>query len=424
MAPPPRLSARSSAALLGFAAAAALALALPGRAAAHSTTFAVYSKYEATTSGNAVAFVFALDRTSVLQLLEREVTRAPLQPQAVADHRTWFSKYVFDRFFVSNAGVPCTHPAELGRFFWDEPTGRVVAVTKFVCGGALTELTIRSLITHDMPTSHELVGDLRHGQGLERSFFYNDNVEVRVSLAALARPAESGSADRIPRQRSSRFSYVAMPDRVRRYEGLAAAELGTEASFEAVDGRPFRTLVHFIGQGVLHILTGYDHVLFILTLLFGVATWRRLAVIVTSFTAAHSITLILSTLGLVTVPPQVIEPLIAVSVLFVAVDAVLRPQASVRATVTFAFGLVHGFGLSNVLRDLGLSGGALLPALLGFNLGVELGQLAIVAPLFPVVLWLRSRAVTYARARNVLCGTVAVLAVFWIVVRVGEAFTG
>jgi hypothetical protein len=146
--------------------------------------------------------------------------------------------------------------------------------------------------------------------------------------------------------------------------------------------------------------------------------------VVTSFTVAHSITLALSTLGWVTIPGRIIEPLIAVTVLAVAVDAVLRPRASARLAVTFAFGLIHGFGLSNVLRALGLSGRDLAPALLGFNLGVELGQLAIVAPLFPLVIWLRNRQPTYVRARNVLCGGVAVLAVFWIVVRVSEAFTG
>jgi hydrogenase/urease accessory protein HupE len=218
---------------------------------------------------------------------------------------------------------------------------------------------------------------------------------------------------------------VAVPDRERRYQELAAAELGEALPDEgAVDARPGRTLLHFIGQGVLHIFTGYDHVLFIITLLFGVGTWRRLGAIVTSFTAAHSITLAVSTLGLVTVPGRIVEPLIAASVLFVAVDAVLRPQASARLAVTFVFGLVHGFGLSNVLRALGLSGRQLVPALLGFNLGVEIGQLAIVAPLFPLVLLLRARRPIYARARNVLCGGVAVVAVFWIVVRVSEAFAG
>src|SRR5437899_9174137 len=143
---------------------------MTGRAFAHSTTYAVYSKYEATTNGQAVAFVFALDKASVLQLLERDAPHAPnapnapnakVEPAAVADYRAFFSKYLFERFFVSNGGEACSHPAELGRFFWDEATSRVLAVTKYECRAALTELTIRSLVTHDMPTSHELVGDLQ-----------------------------------------------------------------------------------------------------------------------------------------------------------------------------------------------------------------------------------------------------------------------
>jgi len=396
-----------------------LALCLwPAAARAHSTTFAVYSKYEATTSGRSVAFVFALDKAAVLSLLERDA-HLKLAPEALADHRGFFSAYLFQRFFVSNNGVACSHPDQLGRFFWDDPTKRVVAVTKFTCPDDLSQLTIRSLVTHDMPIPHEMVGDLQHGQSLERSFFAGDNVEAHVDLAALPAPG----VDKRDTRKRAKFSYAAVPDKERRYQSLAEGELGVP-----LDGRGHarfgQTLGHFIGQGVLHIFTGYDHVLFIITLLFGVGSWKRLAMIVTSFTAAHSITLALSTLGLVTVPSRIIEPLIAVTVLVVAVDAVLRPQKSARVAITFAFGLIHGFGLSNVLRALGLSGRDLLPALLGFNLGVELGQLAIVTPLFPLVLLLRSRQPIYGRARNVLCGGVAVVAVFWIVMRVSEAFTG
>jgi hydrogenase/urease accessory protein HupE len=413
-----------------FVIALAFAGAMPGRAFAHSTTYAVYSKYEATTSGQAVAFVFALDKASVLQLLERDAPHAPnvkVEPAAIADYRAFFSKYLFERFFVSNGGDACAHPAELGRFFWDEATSRVVAVTKYECKSALTELTIRSLVTHDMPTSHELVGDLQHGHALVRSFFFGDNVEDRISIASLR--ASGDALSQAPRQRG-KFSYVAMPDRQRRYEDLARAELGADiasaedAPTEAVNVRPSATLMHFIGQGILHIFTGYDHVLFIVTLMLVVGSWRQLAIIVTSFTAAHTITLVVATLGLVTLPSRLIEPLIAASVLFVAVDAVVRPAASARAWVTFGFGLVHGFGLSSVLRALGLSGRELVPALLGFNVGVEIGQLLIVAPLFPLVLMLRKRPETYARARNVLCASVAVVAVFWIVTRVFEASTG
>jgi hypothetical protein len=407
--------------IAGRVALLAIALLLPRPAGAHSTTFAMYSKYEATVSGRSIAFVFALDKAAVMSLLERDAGRGKIDPAMLPELRGPFSRYLFDRFSVANDGVLCAHPAELGRFFWDERTSRVVAVTKFTCGAELGVLTIRSLVTHDMPMSHELVGDLRYGRALERSFFANDNVEARIALASLA-PASEAVRPPAPRPRN-RFSYVAVPDRERRYEDLAGAELGVDLSAAApVHARFGGTLLHFIGQGILHIFTGYDHVLFILTLMFVMGSWRRLAVIVTSFTAAHSITLALSTLGLLTVPSAVVEPLIAASVLFVAVDAVVRPQAGARALVTFGFGLLHGFGLSNVLRGLGLSGRDLLPALLGFNVGVELGQLAIVAPLFPLVLMLRRREASYARARRVLCGSVALVAVFWIVIRVRDAF--
>jgi len=86
--------------------------------------------------------------------------------------------------------------------------------------------------------------------------------------------------------------------------------------------------------------------------------------------------------------------------------------------VTFAFGLLHGFGLSNVLRDLGLSGRELLPALLGFNVGVEIGQLLIVAAAFPLIRRLRQRQDTYEQARWLFCGSVVVMASCWIVLRV------
>jgi hypothetical protein len=153
------------------------------------------------------------------------------------------------------------------------------------------------------------------------------------------------------------------------------------------------------------------------TLMLTVASWRRLAVIVTSFTVAHSLTLAVATLGWLNLPSRVIEPLIAATVLAVALEALLRPRTSARAWVTFGFGLVHGFGLSGALRALGLSGGALGRALFGFNAGVELGQLLIVIPLFPLVLRLRRNAPVYARVRQVICAGVAGLAVVWIVQR-------
>ena len=223
----------------------------------------------------------------------------------------------------------------------------------------------------------------------------------------------------------NRFAYVTVPDETRRYDDLARAELGADLPLEAAaDVHPGRTLLHFIGEGIRHIFTGYDHILFIVTLILTVGSWRKLAITVTAFTAAHSVTLVLATLGLVTLPSRLVEPLIALSVLVVALDAAFRPQASSRALIAFGFGLVHGFGLSNVLRDLGLSGRQLAPALLGFNVGVEIGQLLIVAPLFSIILVLRKNEGAYARVRSVLAAGVALIAVFWIVLRVRAALAG
>jgi hydrogenase/urease accessory protein HupE len=261
---------------------------------------------------------------------------------------------------------------------------------------------------------------LQYGRALVRNFFHGDEVEAQIAITSLPQTGEP--IGREARRIRGRFTYVTVPDRERRYDSLAEAELGVPLAFEgATDVHPFRTLLHFIGQGIVHIFTGYDHILFIVTLMLAVGTWRRLAVIVTSFTAAHSLTLVAATLGIVTLPSRIVEPLIALSVLLVAVDALARPKANARAIVTFGFGLVHGFGLSNVLRDLGLSGRELLPALLGFNVGVEIGQLLIVMPLFPLVLLLRKQESRYARARTVMCSVVAVVAVCWIVLRVGAA---
>ena len=161
----------------------------------------------------------------------------------------------------------------------------------------------------------------------------------------------------------------------------------------------------YLWQGVLHIWGGIDHVLFVLSLLLVVRRWRELALLVTSFTVAHSITLILGALEIVPLERWLgsafVESAIALSILYVALEnlwltrghaaigSLRQPQR--RLVLTFLFGLVHGFGFSSVLRERGLPSADLVPALVAFNLGVELGQLAIVLPVFPIVLWLSRR---------------------------------
>jgi hypothetical protein len=135
----------------------------------------------------------------------------------------------------------------------------------------------------------------------------------------------------------------------------------------------------FVPSGVHHILIGPDHVLFLIGLLLLGGTWMALVKIVTAFTLGHSLTLSLAALNIVTPPAQLIEPAIALSIVFVGADNLVRGTGrDVRAWVALVFGLVHGFGFAFVLREFGLPAGALGWSLFSFNLGVEIGQLAIV----------------------------------------------
>ncbi|HEY2512102.1 MAG TPA: HupE/UreJ family protein [Polyangiaceae bacterium] len=398
----------------------AVLCARPRAAAAHASQSSTYSKVEMTTSGRAIAVVFAFDTPAVLRQLQHDAD-AKVDRQNLGGYGDLFARYLFPRFTIANGGEPCVHPPALASFFWDAARDHVIAVTKFECSAPLDDLVFRSQVTRDMPLPHELVGDLRHGGALVRHFFTASDVEMRVALSSLA----PGITDSSLGADGGVHVNPRVPDQERLYERLASSTLNLALPAEAraaTDVHPLSTLAHFVREGILHIFTGYDHVAFIATLILAVATWRQLAVVVTSFTAAHSITLALATLNLVTLPARYVEPLIALSVLVVAVDALARPHAKARISMAFGFGLVHGLGLSNVLRDLGLSGRELLPALLGFNLGVEIGQLLIVAPLFVLVVKLRTRDLLFARSRNFLCAGVAVASTIWLVTRLHDAF--
>src|SRR5262249_51916160 len=136
----------------------------------------------------------------------------------------------------------------------------------------------------------------------------------------------------------------------------------------------------YLELGVEHILLGFDHVLFVLALILSAGRVGSLLAIITAFTLAHSITLALSVLPIVTLPSRFVEPVIALSIAYVAAENILKKGAvSRRWAVSFLFGLVHGFGFAGALREVGLPADGLAAALVGFNLGVEIGQAAIIA---------------------------------------------
>ena len=180
-----------------------------------------------------------------------------------------------------------------------------------------------------------------------------------------------------------------------------------------------QTFWQFLKLGVQHILTGYDHLAFLFALLLLGSGLREAAKIITSFTVAHSITLALATFNLVNLPPSIVEPMIAVSIVYVGLENIFRRDINRRWLLTFAFGLIHGFGFASVLRELGIGGqgsGAIVP-LLSFNLGVEAGQIAIAAVVLPLIWKLRQQpkfVIRYVPACSVL---VAIAGAYWLIER-------
>ena len=179
----------------------------------------------------------------------------------------------------------------------------------------------------------------------------------------------------------------------------------------------------YTALGIEHILLGIDHLLFVLALLMIVPNLRTLVFMITAFTVAHSLTLGLATLGFVNVPPAPVEAVIALSILFVAVEIVHWRQGREGITrrkpwiVSFLFGLLHGFGFAGALADIGLPEHAIPLALLFFNVGVELGQLAFVAAV--LMLWALLRRVRLPEwAWRVPTYSIGALAAFWTIDRI------
>lgn len=272
-----------------------------------------------------------------------------------ADVRNPIGAYLDERITVTNDGGPCVvveeriGPRGAPEGFW--------YLKSFACNGPLGKVELTNAALTELQADSTVLGRIQVGDDVQSTVFSARTPTYTLDLAD--------------------------PE-------------ATEVS-----------LGRFVVQGFEHILAGWDHVLFVLALVLLSRRLKDLLAVVTAFTIAHSITLACAALDVFTVPAAVIEPVIALSIVWVAVEAAVGKVDSRRTWLaTFALGLVHGFGFSYVLRDeIGLPTGALVPALLAFNLGVELGQLCIVAAVFPVRHWLRGRP----WERRVVVGTALVI---------------
>ncbi len=241
-------------------------------------------------------------------------------------------------------------------------------------------------------------------------------LEVRYTLFREVDPSHRGLAQWVPTPGA----------------GSLAVVLGGDRAVQTLTQTPpsaWQTFGQYVIEGVWHIWIGFDHILFLLALLLPAVLvyqdrhWRgterfgsafsQVVKVVTAFTVAHSITLSLAALEVVTLPSRVVESAIAASVMLAALNNLRGSADNRRWPMAFVFGLIHGFGFASVLADLGLPKEALTVALVGFNVGVELGQLAIVAVFLPIAFALR-RTVFYRRA-VFQAGSVAIaaLALWW-----------
>ena len=211
---------------------------------------------------------------------------------------------------------------------------------------------------------------------------------------------------------------------------------GTESAEQVLALQPggvWQTLKQYAKDGVWHIWIGYDHILFLLALLLPAVLLRKngqweptptlrgafieVVKVVTAFTVAHSITLTLASLQIITLPSRLVESVIAASVVLAALNNLRGTIEGRRWIMAFVFGLIHGFGFASVLADLGLPQNALILALVGFNVGVEIGQLTIVAMFLPLAFWLRRTR--FYRVGVLIGGSllVALLASWWLAQR-------
>jgi hypothetical protein len=220
----------------------------------------------------------------------------------------------------------------------------IEVVVLYACAAPIRNLSVRDGTDAVLGTDHHTIADVQWPGGAKQVVFESEHREAHIAITADAAP-ESGAAS---------------------------------------------IFASYFGFGVEHILLGFDHVLFIVALILPGGRLISLAAMVTAFTVAHSLTLALSVLNILTLPAQIVEPVIALSIAYVALENLTGKSAlSRRWAVSFLFGLVHGFGFAGALTEVGLPTSGLVAALVGFNLGVEAGQMLIVAVLLPLLIWLQ-----------------------------------
>ncbi len=327
---------------------------------------------------------------------------------------------------VTDANAPALTEHSDGRY--------AVLRTRWQCAAPVRQLSVDyQLFARTDPTHRGIArvgraGTDANAPALQLAVLSPGNGAHRFTLPSLPAPVAASAA----------ASATALP--VARAAAAVPARRDADPAADA--DPPPASFPGFVREGVHHILIGYDHILFLLSLLLP-AVWIRGAVpdprggharmrwrpaedprqaligvlkVVTAFTVAHSITLALSVLDIVNPPSRWVESIIAASVVLAALNNLWPVVSEARWKLTFVFGLVHGFGFASALKDAGLARGALVGPLVGFNVGVEIGQLCIVAAVLPLA-WSLRRTQTYRGAFAAGSLAIAGVAGLWLVQR-------
>ncbi len=204
---------------------------------------------------------------------------------------------------------------------------------------------------------------------------------------------------------------LTVPDPANKQAEVAQNQDSSVTESESISG-----WFSFFKLGMNHILTGYDHLLFLFSLLIARQTFKQYAMMITAFTIAHSITLTLSVLGWINVPPQFVEPAIALSICYVAVDNMVRERVNYRWALTFLFGLIHGMGFADILKEMNLPKSELAMDLISFNVGIETVQVIMVAILLPLLVFLQ-RWKYFKRVVYTCSSTALALGGIWLIQR-------
>ncbi len=292
---------------------------------------------------------------------------APVPRASFEARRDQLTRYLGTRLAVANQGVPCA-PGSPDVDYSSLPD-RLAIAAPYQCSSTIERLSITYLLFFDIDPKHRSLGRLVLPAG-EQEFLF-DRAMTTLEVAV--------------NQPQPQFAWF---ERFRRILWL----------------------------GVEHILSGYDHLLFLFALLIVAASFWTTVTVVTAFTVSHSLTLALAWFGFITLPSRLVEGLIALSIAYVAVENILGRGARRRWLVAGGFGLVHGLGFYTVLREISLGGRDTVMTLLAFNLGVEAGQLFVVVLLYgPLVWW--ARQAWYRSSARAGSAMILLVASWWMIER-------